>query len=69
MSKSLCLRNKTNNESFANFFIDKINKIYNEISLNSDSNLRDKYVDKLKIPTCIYEAIHTITSTYIERLI
>ena len=33
------------NESFTNFFIDKINKIYNEISLN---NLRDKYIDKLK---------------------
>ena len=36
------------NESFANFFIDKINKIYNEISLNSDNNLIDRYIDKLK---------------------
>ena len=36
------------NESFANFFIDKINKIYNEILLNSDNNLRDRYIDKLK---------------------
>ena len=36
------------NESFANFFIGKINKIYNEISLNSDNNLRDRYIDKLK---------------------
>ena len=44
------------NESFANFFIDKINKIYNEISLNSDNNLRDRYIDKLKKPTCISEA-------------
>ena len=25
-----------NNDSFANFFIDKINQIYNEISLNSE---------------------------------
>ena len=36
------------NESFANFFIDKINKMYNEISLNSDKNLRYIYMDKLK---------------------
>ena len=36
------------NESFANFFIDKINKIYYEISLNSENNLRDRYIDKLK---------------------
>ena len=36
------------NESFAKFFIDKINKIYNEISLNSDNNLIDRYIDKLK---------------------
>ena len=36
------------NESFANFFIDKINKIYNEIALNSDNNLRDRYIDTLK---------------------
>ena len=57
------------NESFANFFIDKINKIYNEMLLNSDNNLRDRYIDKLKKPTCISEAITTITSTYIERLI
>ena len=57
------------NESFANFFIDKINKIYNEISLNSDNNLRDRYMDKLKKPTCISAAIPIITSTYIERLI
>ena len=56
------------NESFANFFIDKINKIYNEIALNSDNNLRDRYIDTLK-KTCISEAILTITSTYIERLI
>ena len=57
------------NESFANFFIDKIIKIYNEIEFNSDNNLRDKYIDTLKKPTCISEAIPTITSTYIERLI
>ena len=57
------------NESFANFFIDKINKIYNEISLNSDNNLIDRYMDKLKKPTCISETIPIITSTYIERLI
>ena len=57
------------NESFTNFFIDKINKIYNEISLNSDNNLRDRYMDKLKKPTSISEAIPIITSTYIERLI
>ena len=37
--------------------------------MNSDSNLRHKYIDKLKIPTCISEAIPTITSIYIERLI
>ena len=36
------------NESFANFFIDKINKIYNEIALKSDTNLRDRYIYKLK---------------------
>ena len=35
-------------ESFANFFIDKIIKIYNEIEFNSDNNLRDKYIDTLK---------------------
>ena len=57
------------NESFANFFIDKINKIYNEIALNSDNNLRDRYMDTLQKTTCISEAIPTITSTYIERLI
>ena len=57
------------NESFANFFIDKIIKIYNEIEFNSDNNLRDKYVDTLKKPICISEAIPTITSIYIERLI
>ena len=47
------------NESFANFCIDKINKICIEISL----------IDKLKKPTCISEAIPIITSIYIERLI
>ena len=57
------------NESFANFFIDKIIKIYNEIEFNSDNNLRDTYIDTLKKPTCISESIPTITSTYIERLI
>ena len=57
------------NVSFANFFIDKIIKIYNEIEFNSDNNLSDKYIDTLKKPTCISEAIPTITSTYIERLI
>ena len=57
------------NESFANFFIDKIIKIYNEIEFNSDNNLRDKYIDTLKKPTCIFEAIPTLPSTYIERLI
>ena len=41
------------NESFANFFIDKIIKIYNEIEFNSDKYLRDKYIDTLKKPTCI----------------
>ena len=49
------------NESFANFFIDKINKIYNEIALNSDNNLRDRYIDTLQKTTCISEAIPTIT--------
>ena len=43
--------------------------MYYEISLNSDRNLRDKYIDILKIPTCISEDMQTITSTYIERLI
>ena len=56
------------NKSFANFFIDKINKIYNEIEFNSDNNLRDKYIDTLKNPTCISEAMPTITSTYINDL-
>ena len=64
-------KNKTEypiyNEYFANLF--KINKIYNEILLNSDNNLRDRYIDKLKKTTCISEAIPTITSTYVERLI
>ena len=58
-----------NNESFANFFIDKINQIYNEISHSTQNNLRDRYMDKLNKPTCISEAIPIITSTYIERLI
>ena len=49
------------NDSFANFFIDKINKIYNEITLNSDNNLRDKYIDTLNKPTCISKAIPTST--------
>ena len=39
---------RIHNESFANFFIDKIIKIYNEIEFNSDNNLRDKYLDTLK---------------------
>ena len=46
------------NESFANFFIDKIIKIYNEIEFNSDNNLRDKYVDTLK-QTYLYLGSHT----------
>ena len=41
--------------------------IHNESFANN--NLRDKYIDTLKKPTCISEAIPTITSTYIERLI
>ena len=57
---SLCLRNKTNNEFLQTFLL---------YILNSDSNLRDKFIDILKIPTCTSEAIQTITSTYIERLI
>ena len=36
------------NESFANFFIVKIIKIYNEIALNLNNNLRSKYIDTLK---------------------
>ena len=66
IKKTECL---IHNESFENFYIDKINKIYTIIALNSENNLRDRYIDKIKKPTCISEAIPTITSTYIERLI
>ena len=42
--------------------------MYTIIALNSENNLRDRYIDKMKKPTCS-EAIPTMTSTYIERLI